>query len=264
MVLVWNRIGDDRIAEIEARRRFYDERERLGVSNVTLGDGTYPSLEEHWHAAREAETALRVDFKSMFVFGETLIASYIVMSEQVWEAPDAVNHNDGPTRFISSLRHAQEPGKVVPPFLEYMDVLLEKLSGVDEMLGFTATSSSSTCHPTCSSPAAGGSLAVRLTSTSITHGGATSPKPSSARWVAQCRRLQRQKVWTLATTTATRARSCRGSRRSVTVSRTSRASRRCSVYCATGASPRRRCSRSHARLTSSSKRGRARSSRRSG
>jgi hypothetical protein len=136
IVLIWNRIGDDRIQEIEARRRLYETRDRLGISNYTLGDGSYPEMEEHWHAEREAEIALRVDFKSMFVFGETLIASYIVMSEPVWEAPDAVNHADGPTKFIGSVRRAQEAGTVAPPFSEYMDVLLEKLSAVDEMLGF--------------------------------------------------------------------------------------------------------------------------------
>jgi hypothetical protein len=74
MLLNWNRIGDDRIKEIEACRRFYDKQERLGASNVTLGDGSQPTLEEHWQAEREAEIALRVDFTSLFVFGETLIS----------------------------------------------------------------------------------------------------------------------------------------------------------------------------------------------
>jgi hypothetical protein len=162
MVRIWNRIGDDRIQEIEARRRFYDEQERLGVSNVTLGDGTYPSLEEHWHAEREAEIALRVDFKSLFVFGETLIASYIVMSEPVWEAPAAVNHGDGPTRFISSVRRAQETRRVAPPFSEYMDVLLDKLSGVDELLGFYRDKFVIHLPPDMLLAGGGGSLAVPL------------------------------------------------------------------------------------------------------
>ncbi|MBA3736654.1 MAG: hypothetical protein H0W90_15935 [Actinobacteria bacterium] len=135
-VLIWNRIGDDRMREIEARRRFYDEQERLGVSNVTLGDGSQPTLEEHWHTERETEIALRVDFKSLFVFGETLIATYIVMSEPVWEAPSDVNHGDGPTKFITSVRRTQNAGKLPAPFSEYMDVLLDQLTSVDEMLGF--------------------------------------------------------------------------------------------------------------------------------
>jgi hypothetical protein len=57
MVLIWNRIGDDRIQEIEARHRFYDEQERLGVSNVTLGDArtpdaTGPASGEYAHFCR--------------------------------------------------------------------------------------------------------------------------------------------------------------------------------------------------------------------
>ena len=104
MVLIWNRIGDDRIQEIEARRRLYETRERLGISNYTLGDGAYPELEEHWRVESEAEIALRVDFKSMFVYGDTLVSSYIVMSEPVWEAPDGIIHGDGPTRFITAVQ----------------------------------------------------------------------------------------------------------------------------------------------------------------
>jgi hypothetical protein len=57
-------------------------------------------IDAHGAGRGAAETALRVDFKSMFVVGETLIASYIVMSEPVWEAPDAINHVDGPTKII--------------------------------------------------------------------------------------------------------------------------------------------------------------------
>jgi hypothetical protein len=162
IVLIWNRIGDDRIQEIEARRRFYDEQERLGVSNVTLGDGTYPSLEEPWHAERVAEIALRIDFKSMFVFGETLIASYIVMSQPVWEAPGEIDHANGPTRFIATVRKAREAGKVAAPFSEYMDVLLDKLSAVDEMLGFYRDKFVIHLPPDMLLTGSGGSLAVPL------------------------------------------------------------------------------------------------------
>ena len=158
VALIWNRIGDDRIQEIDARRRLYETRDRLGISSYTLGDGSYPEMEEHWHAECEAEIALRVDFKSMFVFGETLIASYIVMSEPVWEAPGAVNHGDGPTKFIGSVRQAQEAGTWRRL---YMDVLLEKLSAVDEMLGFY---DKSVIHlpPDMLLAGSGGSLAVPL------------------------------------------------------------------------------------------------------
>jgi hypothetical protein len=162
MVLIWNRVGDDRVQEIEARRRFYDEQGRLGVSNFTLGDGTHPTLEEHWHVGREAEIALRVDFKSMFVFGETLIASYILMSQPVWAAPDEVDHANGPTRFIASVRKAHEAGKVASPFSEYVDVLLDKLKDVDEMLGFYRDKFVIHLPPDMLLAGSGGSLAVPL------------------------------------------------------------------------------------------------------
>jgi len=168
VALIWNRIGDDRIQEIDARRRLYETRDRLGISSYTLGDGSYPEMEEHWHAECEAEIALRVDFKSMFVFGETLIASYIVMSEPVWEAPGAVNHGDGPTKFIGSVRQAQEAGTWRRL---YMDVLLEKLSAVDEMLGFY-DKSVIICRRTCSLLGAAARWRCHLTFTSIMHSAA--------------------------------------------------------------------------------------------
>lgn len=162
MVVIWNRIGDDRIKEIEARRRFYDEQERLGASNVTLGDGSQPTLEEHWHTEREAEIALRVDFKSLFVFGETLISSYLVMSEPVWEAPGEIEHGDGPTRFILSVRQAQNAGPLAAPFSEYMDGLLEKLASVDDMLGFYRDKFVIHLPPDMLLAGSGGSLGVPL------------------------------------------------------------------------------------------------------
>lgn len=162
MVLIWNRIGDDRITEIEARRRYYDEQERLGLSNVTLGDGSQPTLEEHWRAGLEAEIALRVDFKSLFVFGETLLSSYLVMSEPAWEAPSDVDHGNGPTRFILSVRKAQKAGQVAPPFSEYMDVLLEKLAAVDDMLGFYRDKFVIHLPPDMLLAGSGGSLGVPL------------------------------------------------------------------------------------------------------
>jgi hypothetical protein len=162
MVVIWDRIGDDRIKEIEARRSFYNEQERLDVSNVTLGDGSQPTLEEHWRDEREAEIALRVDFKSLFVFGETLISSYIVMSEPVWEAPNEVDHGNGPTRFILSMRAAQKAGKLAAPFAEYMDVLREKLIAVDDMLGFYRDKFVIHLPPDMLLASSGGSLAVPL------------------------------------------------------------------------------------------------------
>jgi hypothetical protein len=42
MILIWNRIGNDGVQESEARRRFYDEQERIGVANVTWVNGSPP------------------------------------------------------------------------------------------------------------------------------------------------------------------------------------------------------------------------------
>ena len=162
MVLIWNRIGDDRIQEIEARRRLYETRERLGISNYTLGDGAYPELEEHWRVESEAEIALRVDFKSMFVYGDTLVSSYIVMSEPVWEAPDGIIHGDGPTRFITAVQRAHEEGALAAPFSEYMDVLLELLVAVDAMLGFYRDKFVIHLPPDMLLAGGGGSLGVPL------------------------------------------------------------------------------------------------------
>jgi hypothetical protein len=162
IVLIWNRIGDDRIAEIEARRRMYDVQERLGIANYTLGDGSYPELEEHWRVERDAEIALRVDFKSLFVFGDTLIASYITMSEPVWEAPDGINHHDGTTAFIRSVQRAQEGGALPAPFSEYMEVVLDKLVAVDRLLGFYRDKFVVHLPPDMLLAGGGGSLAVPL------------------------------------------------------------------------------------------------------
>jgi hypothetical protein len=80
----------------------------------------------------------------------------------VWEAPAAVNHGDGPTRFISSVRRAQETRRVAPPFSVYMDVLLDKLSGVDELLGFYRDKFVIHLPPDMLLAGGGGSLAVPL------------------------------------------------------------------------------------------------------
>lgn len=122
VIAIWNRIGDDRIAEIEARREHYELTDKLGLGNYTLGDGSHPELEEIWHRELAAEIQLRVDYKSFFVFGDLLVAAYITTSEPVWEAPPSIRHHDGTTAFIRSvqrLREATHLPEIPQPFADY-------------------------------------------------------------------------------------------------------------------------------------------------
>lgn len=74
-VLIWNRLGDDRITQIESLRARYDLQEQLGIFNYTTGTGEQPELDVVWANEREAETALWLDYKSLFVFGDILVAT---------------------------------------------------------------------------------------------------------------------------------------------------------------------------------------------
>ena len=100
--VIWNRIGDDRIAEIEAHRELFDLADKLGLTSYRLGDGSQRALEEIWHRQRIAEIQLRLDYKSLFVFGDLLTGAYVRVREPIWEAPAAVEHR--PTQDRRSAR----------------------------------------------------------------------------------------------------------------------------------------------------------------
>ncbi len=136
LVLIWNRLGDDRISQIEALRDRYAAGARIESSSYTLGTGEYPEAEEAWEREREAETALGLDYKSLFVFADILVAGYVRVSEVVWEAPETINHRDGLSAFLRSVAKTKDEGPLPEPFSEYMDALYDKLAALDNVLGF--------------------------------------------------------------------------------------------------------------------------------
>jgi hypothetical protein len=165
VIVIWNRIGDDRIAEIEARRELYELADKLGLGNYKLGDGSHPELEEIWYRELAAEIQLRVDYKSLFVFGDLLVAAYITMSEPIWEAPASVRQQDGTTAFITSvqkLRAATHLPEVPQPFAGYMDVLLDPLISTDRLLGFYRDKFIVHLGPDMFNVGGGGSMAIPL------------------------------------------------------------------------------------------------------
>jgi hypothetical protein len=139
LMVVWRRIGEDRIQEIESyheRSRMADER---GLrSGYTLGTGDYPDLDEVYFREHDAETQLRVDYKSLFVFGEITFRDYLVLSEVVWEAPAGIEHDQGPTRFLSSVARATRETPLDPRsrFGRLIQPLLPLMQAVDNSLGF--------------------------------------------------------------------------------------------------------------------------------
>jgi hypothetical protein len=101
-----------------------------------LGTGEHPELEAAWRRDREAETALWVDYKSLFVFGDILVASYVSFSEVIWEAPEGVNHHDGLSTFLRSVERARAAPGLSGAFADYMDILYNRLMELDDLVGF--------------------------------------------------------------------------------------------------------------------------------
>ncbi len=135
LALIWNRLGDDRIAQIEAIRDADVAREGIERS-YTIGTGEHPDLDEAYARERAATTALWLDYKSLFVFADILVGGYVRVSEMIWEAPDSISHRDGVSRFLVSVARTQTESGLSVPFAEYMDALYEKLVSIDNVLGF--------------------------------------------------------------------------------------------------------------------------------
>src|SRR4051812_13316193 len=70
LLLIWNRLGDDRVQQIEALREYHAATDRIGASSYTVGTGEFPELDEAHGRERAAETALWLDYKSLFVFAD--------------------------------------------------------------------------------------------------------------------------------------------------------------------------------------------------
>lgn len=140
-MVVWRRIAEDRIQEIESWHgwnRLADERGLRLDGSLTLGTGQHPDLDEIYFRGRDAETQLRVDYKSLFVFGEITFRDYLVLSEVVWEAPAGVVQDDGPSRFLRTVTEVtrEAPLNSQSRFGRLVLPLLPLMHSVDNSLGF--------------------------------------------------------------------------------------------------------------------------------
>ena len=79
MVVIWNRLGDDRIKEIEALRDEYDAPRPDSGTTVAIGSGEFPEYENAWMRGGDASSALLLDYKSLFVFGDILLGAYVAL-----------------------------------------------------------------------------------------------------------------------------------------------------------------------------------------
>ena len=104
LLMVWQRLRQDRLDQIEALRTRYELEDKLGLGSYT--GGQFPEIDEAHRVERAADTALWLDYRSLFVFGDLLLADFVGMSELVWEAPEDVDHLNGPTRFVASCQHS--------------------------------------------------------------------------------------------------------------------------------------------------------------
>ncbi len=135
VVLIWERIGRDSIEWLEAEREMEAVRERLGRSRTPLGTGEHPELEEVQKRSRVAETAQWLDYKSLFLFSDILLGRYVVLSEPVWDAPEAIEHANGVSSFLTSVTKARANGQFVAPFADFMHRLHTPLAALDNLVG---------------------------------------------------------------------------------------------------------------------------------
>jgi hypothetical protein len=134
--LIWHRIADDSIDRIEAMQERSSVVRQLGLTKYTIGNGECPELDAACAREDGAETALWLDYKSLFVFADILLGVYLQMSEYVWEAPNDLDHRQGLSPFLASVdrvRSDLEPGSM---FAASMDDLLTSLKAIDRWLGF--------------------------------------------------------------------------------------------------------------------------------
>ena len=162
IVLIWNRLGDARIAQIEALRDGFDVRETISESSYRIGTGEYPELDEIYSRERAAEKAVRLDYKSLFVFADILLGGYVHVSEGVWDGPEGINHRDGLSRFLATVTKMRADGDLPEPFGGYMAVLYDKLVALDNLLGFYRDKFITHLPPDLFMAGSGGAIAVPL------------------------------------------------------------------------------------------------------
>jgi hypothetical protein len=100
-----------------------------------LGQASTPDLEEAWERRERAETALWLDYKSLFVFADVLLGRFVSLSEPAWEAPSEVEQHRGLTKFLVSVEKVEQSSRLVPPFADYMTRLRDRLQALDNVLG---------------------------------------------------------------------------------------------------------------------------------
>jgi hypothetical protein len=107
LMLIWGRLRDDRLRQVDWHRRQEELLARRRDEDVhsfsTTDDPEYAALA---HEGFEIETAVWVDYKSFFLFGELLLGEYASFSEHAWDAPLSVVHTDGITKFWRSVDQA--------------------------------------------------------------------------------------------------------------------------------------------------------------
>jgi hypothetical protein len=160
--LIWHRVGDDSIELIEANRGRSDVVRRLGISSYTIGSGEYPELDIACDRESLAETAIWLDYKSLFVFADILLSVYVQMSEHVWEAPGELDHRQGLSPFLTSADRVLldlEPGSM---FAVSMADLFASLKAIDHLLGFYRDKFITHPRPDLSVVGSGTSLSVPL------------------------------------------------------------------------------------------------------
>lgn len=135
LMLVWNRLRDDRLRQVDWNRRSHELRERRrqkGIHSYSSADD--PEFAELTREGYELDTALLVDYKSFFIFGDLLLGAYPSFSELAWDAPAGIEHTEGITQFWRSVdRVAYEPEST---FGTCMRAVLQEIKALDHSLGF--------------------------------------------------------------------------------------------------------------------------------
>jgi hypothetical protein len=135
LILIWRRAGQDRLAELAAYAHMsalVARRREEGVHSPS--SETDQEYRELTAADHEAQTALWVDWKSFFIFGELLLGDFALLSEVIWNAPGTVTHDDGITRFWRTAEEVDvEPGSA---FGVCMGRLLQRIKIADSLVGF--------------------------------------------------------------------------------------------------------------------------------
>lgn len=138
LTVVWRRLRQDRIEQVEWNRRRDELEETLGLGSYTAGTGEHPEIDALYREEYEREWAVSLDFKSLYVFGDLTLSAYVAMSEPVWDAPASVRHGAGLSPFVNDVSRLMDVGvlRSGTEFAFYMDLLHERLRAIDASFGW--------------------------------------------------------------------------------------------------------------------------------